>query len=210
MKKYLILLLGLIIYFSSCKKETSSDPLPNNNNNSSGNISSPCQFSCTFDGVNYSAVEGVNNYLGLSIHSASSSSNPIEHSYLSFIYSSPGDLPYLSIGKGTIYTNSGDPDTSAVLNFYSPGNVNYSISADDGIFIGFSIDTNQSWGTDTANLYQAGSTFIIDQSVIKYDSLMQLNYIKVKARFNCRLTGIGGVTKDLTNGVAVFKVYPDL
>jgi hypothetical protein len=209
--KNLFLISIVNICFVSCSKNEGSDPAPANNV-SDLTINSPCQFSCTIDGVNYSAIEGHSDYYSLSTHSIDSSTLPVKHFYYSVIGSSNLLLPKLTASKAYLYTNSGSPDTTAILDFYSPGNINY-FNDSEGIFLSINQINNSeltSIPLHNSNANQFGSNFIIDHSIIGYDSLMQKYFIKVKASFNCKLYNWLDSVTTLTNGLAVFKVYPNL
>jgi hypothetical protein len=208
--KKILLIISLAVTLFSCSKDKSSDPAPANTNNANSiTINSPCQFSLTLDGVHYSGIEGVSGYMVLSLHNESSGPPPYAHSYTSFI-ASQNNLPMFIISKGTIYENTAPPDTADLLNFYSPGNYNYIITGDQGIAIGFKPDSLNELISNDSLLNQSNSSFTITDCKTDYDLPLEEYFIKVKATFNCKLYDMHGTVRTLTNGVAVFKVYPNL
>jgi hypothetical protein len=113
----------------------------------------------------------------------------------------------LSIDKGTYKITVFPTDSAALVNFFKKQSYSYSIDAENGISITYYDDAGDPWSTSLGSGDQSGSTFTIEDT--KYQELLGDKYIRVKAKFSCKVYSTAGDVKNITNGVAVLDYWAE-
>jgi hypothetical protein len=108
--------------------------------------------------------------------------------------------------KGTfVYTLPSD--SAKFTNFFAKQPYSYSTEAANGVRIVWYDSAQDQWTTDQGTANQTGSSFIITDRISVEDN--GYKYVKVKITFNCKVYNSAGVSKTITNGVAVMNFWAD-
>jgi hypothetical protein len=113
----------------------------------------------------------------------------------------------LSIDKGTYKFTVFPTDSAALVNFFKKQSYSYSPDAENGISITYYDDAGDPWSTSLGTGNQSGSTFTIEET--KYQELLGDKYIRVKAKFSCKVYSSSGAVKNITDGVAVLDYWAE-